>query len=430
MENTNYTMVAIAAVACLLIGGMIGMQMAPEGETITDTIEVEVAPLNGKTVSQGYVCGTTQLEIAKPWYDEITKDLTTISDRLGYDVDFEYMIDTHEGQAAIHLEKVQAFHSMDVEIIINSGGSSYVAACMSYMNENDMIMWSETSTSPIISIKDDSLFRMIPNDLVQAPAIAQMLTTYGIEAAVFIHVGNAWGDGIYNILTNEYAALGGVELEEIRFAPETQEFSNYLETLEKIVAPAIEEYGAEHVGLHFVCGTPIVMWLSQVKDYPALDSVTWFGSDGEVLLQQMIDDTPDSAIKHKVISTGPQPGSSPKWTALNERYWDLLSLPLGHMHTNGYDIAMILQTSILAAQSYDPVDLMPLQIPTCADHFGASGWTLLDETGDRAGVDYNLWGVKEINGEPEFVVYGIYKFVDDKIIWDTEMLGFTPTSIN
>ncbi len=430
MEKTNYTMLAVVAVVFLLIGGVIGTTLAPEGETKITTTNVEVAPLNGKTVTQGYVVGTTQLEVAKPWYDEITKDLTALADRLGYDVDFEYMIDTHENQAAVHLEKVQAFHSMGVEIIINSGGSSYVSACMSYMNENDMLMWSETSTSPIISIKDDSLFRMIPNDLVQAPAIAEMLTTYGIKAAVFVHVANAWGDGIYNILTTEYAARGGVEIEHIRFAAETQEFSNYLYILEQAIAPAVEEYGAEHVGVHFVCGAPIVVWLSQAEDYPILDSVTWFGSDGEVLLQQMIDDTPDAAVKHKIISTGPQPGSSPKWTALNERYYNLLGLPLGHMHTNGYDIAMVLQQTILQAQSYDPIDIIPLQIPTSANHFGASGWTLLDETGDRAGVDYNLWGVKEINGEPEFVVYGIYKFVDDKIIWDSEMLGFTPIGIN
>ena len=144
----------------------------------------------------------------------------------------------------------------------------------------------------------------------------------------------------------------------------------------------------------------------------------------------MLDDAPEAAIRHKVISTGPQPGNSPKWVALNERYYDLLSLPLGHMHTNGYDIAMVLQTSILAAQSYDPVDIIPLQIQTSADNFGASGWTILDKTGDRAGVDYNLWGVKEVNGEPTFVVYGVFKFVGKTIIWDTEMLGFTPTGID
>ena len=429
MEN-NSRMIVVAVVV-LVIGGSIGYFAAPkqtETEIVTQT--VEVAPLDGKNIQMGYLTGTTGLEAAQPWYDEITKDINSYAQLLGYDVTFEYMIDTHQDQSAIHLEKVQAFKSMGVDIVINAGGSSYVQACMSYMNENNMILWSETSTSPIISIKDDCLFRMIPNDLVQAPAIAKMLTSYGIKACVFVNIGNAWGDGIYNILSTEYAELGGVELQHIRFAPETQEFSSYLETVERAVAPAVEQYGAEHVGIHFVCGTPIVVWLSQASEFPTIASLTWFGSDGEVLLQQMIDDTPDDAIRHKVISTGPQPGSSPKWQALSARYYDLLSLPLGHMHTNGYDIAMVIEKSILEAQSYDPFDIIPLQIPICADYYGASGWTLLDETGDRAGLDYNLWGVKEINGKPQFVVYGVFKFVEDKIVWDTEMLGFTPISIN
>jgi len=426
--DKNTSLVAVLVLG-LLVGGGVGYYAAPpqiEETVVTNTVNVEILPLDGKNIQIGYLTTTQALETARPWYSEIETDMNSYAAKLGYDVTFQYLVDDDQNQAAIHLEKVQGFHSIGVDRVVNAGGSSKVAASMGYMNENNMILWSETSTSPIISVPDDCLFRMIPNDLVQAPAIAKMLWTYGIKACIFVHVANAWGDGIYNILNLEYAKYGGIELEHIRFAIETQEFSTYLQAAEEALGPAIEEYGAEHVAMHFVAGTPIVTWLSQANNFPLCDSVTWFGSDGEVLLQQMIDDAPDAAMKHKVISTGPIPGSSKKWQDLSDRYFDLLALPLGHGYTNGYDIAMVLMKTMLEAQSEDPSDIIPLQIPTCYDYFGASGWCRLDESGDRAGVDYNLWGVKEVNGEPTFVVYGIFNFLTDEILWDTEMLGFVP----
>jgi hypothetical protein len=97
----------IVAIVVLIIGGSIGYFAAPkqtETEIVTET--VEVAPLDGKNVQIGYLTGTTGLEAAQPWYDEIDKDMNSYAEQLGYDVTFEYMIDSHENQAAIHLEKV------------------------------------------------------------------------------------------------------------------------------------------------------------------------------------------------------------------------------------------------------------------------------------------------------------------------------------
>ncbi len=48
MENTNYTMIAIVAVVMLLLGAGVGYSMAPETEGVT--LEVNVNPLQGKTI--------------------------------------------------------------------------------------------------------------------------------------------------------------------------------------------------------------------------------------------------------------------------------------------------------------------------------------------------------------------------------------------
>jgi len=54
----------------------------------------------------------------------MTPDYNAYAAMLGYDVDFEFLIDDAQAQAAVHLEKVQGFKSIDVNVFIGGGYSS------------------------------------------------------------------------------------------------------------------------------------------------------------------------------------------------------------------------------------------------------------------------------------------------------------------
>lgn len=49
---------------------------------------------------------------------------------MNYDTELEFLIDTADGQAAIHLEKVQSFKAMDVSVFIGGGWSSQAQAAL------------------------------------------------------------------------------------------------------------------------------------------------------------------------------------------------------------------------------------------------------------------------------------------------------------
>jgi branched-chain amino acid transport system substrate-binding protein len=248
------------------------------GETI---VEVVVAPLEGKTIQIGYISSTTAgLETATPLVQDILMaDYNEYAAKLGMDVDFDWLIDDATGQAAVHLEKVQGFKSMDVNVFLGGGWSSHAQAALSYCNDNDMLMWSSSSTSPLLAIADDNLYRMCPDDTIQAPAISAMLLSHGIKAVVVMQRGDAWADGIYNYFEPAYTAGGGVVIEKIRYAGEATEFSNYLQTAEAKIADAIATYGIEHVALEVIAFSESVVMVTQAVDYPAVYSVPWFGSD-------------------------------------------------------------------------------------------------------------------------------------------------------
>ena len=427
------TLAIVLLVVGLVVGAGAGYMLKPsgtgeDGGDGTGTVEV-VLPLEGKTVQIGYISSTTVgLETATPLVEDIMAvDYNEYTELLGYDIEFEYLIDDATGQAAVHLEKVQGFKSMDVNLFIGGLWSSQAQAALSYCNDNDMLMWSTSSTSPLLAIADDNLYRMCPTDLVQAPAISAMIHSMGIEAVVLIYRGDAWADGIVNYFEPEYTENGGVILEKIRYAGESTEFSNYLQTAENIVSDAVAEYGEGKVGVELIAFAEFVTMISQAQDYETLYSLPWFGSDGTVLSQQAIDDAPTQAEHLKIYSTYAAPAESEMFTDLYNRYFDLVAQPFGYYSACAYDVGWILTKTVTESQSTDALDIIPLQRPTAYTQWGASGWNRLNDDGDRYASNYQIWGYGDIGEGLQNVVYGLYDSTADVVTWDTEALGFTPS---
>lgn len=399
--------------------------MAP---TETETEYVEVAPLSGTTVRIGYIVAETiGLETNTPLVqDMMVTDYNAYAAKMDYDVDFQYLIDDATGQAAVHLEKVQGFKAIDVSVFIGGAWSSQAAGAMSYVNDNDMLMWASSSTSPILGDKDN-LFRMCPDDKIQAPAIARMLESMGVQYIVVIQRADAWADGIMNYFRPAFEAKGGVILEVMRYQGESSEFSTYLQTAENIMKTAVETYGAEKCGVELIAFSESVTLVTQVEDYPTLYSLPWFGSDGTTMTQQFIDDAPRQAAHLRIYSTYAAPAETSKFNDLYDRYWELVSQPFGYYSACAYDIGWILTSTILEAQSSDAMDIIPQQAIACYNSFGASGWNELNEFDDRKGGNYQIWGYGDIGSGLQNVAYGLYNYLEDVVYWQTDWLGFTPT---
>ena len=275
-----------------------------------------------------------------------------------------------------------------------------------------MLMWSASSTSPLLAIPDDNLYRMCPTDLIQSPAIAAMLESRGIEHIIIMQRGDAWADGIYNFLVPDYEARGGEVLERIRYAGEATEFANYLQTAEDILAPAVAEYGADKCAMEIISFSESVTMVTQAEDFPAVYSVPWFGSDGTALTQQHVDDAPEQSAHLGIFSTLAAPAESPKFKELTDRYFGLVAQPYGYYSACTYDIAWVLAETMLETQSTDALDLIPLQATTCYNSFGASGWNQVNADGDRAVANYQIWAYN-----PEQYVAGLYDAVTGTVAW-------------
>ena len=430
MEMKGNTLAIVLLVVGLVVGAGAGYFLAPSGDGGDGgdgTVTVVQAPLEGKNIQLGYISSTTVgLETTVPLVDDIlTPDYNAYLAKLGMDTTMEFLIDDATGQAAVHLEKVQGYKSMDINVFIGGGWSSQAQAALSYCNDNDMLMWSSSSTSPLLAIADDNLYRMCPDDTIQAPAIAEMLVSHGIHAIVLIQRGDAWADGIYNYLEPAYTAKGGVIGEKIRYAGEATEFSNYLQTAEGVAESLVAEYGAEHVGVEIISFSESVVMVTQAQDYPTIYGLKWFGSDGTTLSQQHCDDAPVQTDHLKIYSTYAAPAESEKFADLYDRYYALVSQPFGYYSACSYDIGWVLTESIMNSQSLDATVLIPIQHDTAFNNFGASGWNRLNAAGDRYGSNYQIWSYHYQGDVVVPYVAGLYDGITGQVTW-YPAIGYVP----
>ncbi len=425
----NQTTLIVAAIIALVIGGIVGYTMAPTKTTETTT-EIEVNPLDGMVIKIAEITSNTNaLEQETPFVEEIiVPDIQAYLDLLGYDVTYEVLIDDAASNEAIHLEKVQSFQTLGVELIIGGRWSSQAEMALSYVNENDMLLFSPSSTSPLLAFPDDNLFRMCPTDLVQAPAVAEMLTSWGIEYTLVIHRKDAWADGIYNIFKTAYPDRGGEILGEIAYAGEVIEFSSYMQTASNIITEAIADYGAENVGVLIISFDEGATMVTQASDYPALMDVFWFGTDGTTFETRHLDDAPKASVHMKLFSTLAAPGYSSKYAALSTRYRASTSRDMAFYEAADYDTNWAILNAVLEAGSQEALKVMPLIQTVTYNMYGASGWTKLNSDDDRDIISYDIWGIDFVSpDEPRFVRYGVFDGTSLKVSWDTSLV--TPGSL-
>jgi len=425
-------MLIVLAVVGLVVGAGATYFLFPRTVEIAgeDVIEY-VAPLDGATIKMGNIFSDdANLETTLPLVDEIlVPRLNAYLDLLGYDAEVDILNDNALETPAIHLEKVQGFHAVDVDLVIGGRWSSQAQSALPYVNENKMLLFSPSSTSPLLAIPDDNLYRMCPTDVVQSDAIAEMLYQWGIEALAVIQRVDPWADGIYNLLVPELEDRGMVSETgwRISYNPESKEFASDLQTLEGIALEMVAGYGAERSAILVIGFSEVAIMITQADAYPTIyDEVRWFGTDGTAITQRIRDDAPTQAAHLQIPSTLAAPGISPKYRELNATNFPLVGQVLGYYQACTYDIAWVLLEAVLETQGVVAEDIIPFIDPITEKHYGTSGWTKLNEDGDRFPPDYEIWGYGTVGDRTEHVNYGVYRTAYGTVEWYTDRLGFEP----
>jgi branched-chain amino acid transport system substrate-binding protein len=365
------------------------------------------------------------LETTQPLVEEIIQeDLNEYAELLGLDIDIDLLVEDNQGTASIALEKTQTFKAMGINIIQGHGWSSQCQASLSFANENDVIMVSSSSTSPILAIPDDMLFRTCPTDFVQAPAIATMWQTWGVKAVLTMHRADAWGDGIWNVLEPLWEPAGIEDLGRIRYAGEVTEFSSYLAQANDIITEAIAEYGIDRVGMQFFSFDEERTIQTQAADYPNLMGIIWMCTESGGRDQLMLNEAGDLAVQTRHFSSlmGANEWNF-KFVSLDERYEQETERKASFYTGTTYDSNWMILKAILETGQQGAEQIAEMFIDMSYEHYGVTGGVSLDSNGDRQAQEFDIWGFYvNDEGENVFRKWGEYNGQAIDVTWDDAAL--------
>ena len=341
------------------------------------------------------------------------------ANKLCQNMKFDVVVEDTATSPTQALSKIQAMYGRGIKLIVGPMSSAEVSAVKSFADTNRIIIFSPSSTSPLLAVPNDYVYRIVPTDAVQSIALAELLVKLGIKKVVMVFRNDAWGKGLSDALVREARARGIEVLAVEGYDPAPGAFPT--------AAPAAVEKVARAVGapapdvafviISFEDDGLIVM--KRAAEDPVLSRVRWIGTDGFAYSKSLIEQVGREMASVKLLGTvtAPVDTKDPKYVEFKERFKAKAGVEPKAYDPYAYDAAMMLMRIVCELGTDDPVKVRETLERWGREgrYKGVTGVVYLDEAGDRAYANYVIWGVVLKDGKPQYVDAGYFYGVERRI---------------
>ncbi|MBS3978141.1 MAG: ABC transporter substrate-binding protein [Syntrophomonadaceae bacterium] len=335
----------------------------------------------------------------------------------------ELVIDDCATDPPTGLRKATSWYGKGVRFFVGPQSSGVAREVLAFANANKIIFSSPSSTAPGLAIPGDWLFRFCPSDAIQGPALARLIQDAGIEHLIFIWRGDTWGDGLKKA-TEDALKNTAVKIypQQLRYDPTLEAFTVQAALLNDYVKDLVaKKVPLNKIGVAIVAFEEIAPFFTAANAHPQLRKIGWFGTDGTAMSAALLKDATAGkfAIDTKFASTKTRPEAKvaqSNYDRVRQHVQQVLNRDTDAYSYNTYDIVWSYAMAIDEV-GYDAEKVKAI-LPRVADErsktYGASGHVVLNEAGDRAFADYNVW---VINDKREWENVGHFDSRANEIKW-------------
>ncbi|WP_342304531.1 ABC transporter substrate-binding protein [Methanolobus sp. ZRKC5] len=374
------------------------------GEATSESEDITIGallPITGNLASIG--------EASQAALEVSTEDINGYFSGLGSGKNVEVIARDTESNPATALEQLKELDEMGIKMVIGPQASNEAEAVLNYANENGIILLSTASTAPSLAIPDDNLFRFVPDDTNQGMILATFMNDEGTSAIIPMYRNDVWGNGLVDEIEKSFENLNGTVLEEIAYEPENTDLSAEVEALNERVVAATAENDDGSVAVLLCSFEEVTEIFNLAREYPALSDIDWYGTDGMALNKELISDKDAAAFAAEIDLKASIYG----YVVANDRYQQVgprIEEKLGRIPESyaltAYDALWIATFADLDAIP-DNDQSMKMAMKTLTDtYWGISGWTILNENGDRKYWNYDIWTVTDKDESYQWEIYG------------------------
>jgi branched-chain amino acid transport system substrate-binding protein len=416
LKRLGIFMVCLMVVALVLSGCGGSADPDPNGDDIVEHTIVSLVPLTGVLSTFGENSG----EVSKLAAAEINDWL----EAEGKSWRLRLVVEDTQTEPTVGLQKMQSWFGEGVRFFSGPQASGVARECLAFANSNQILFVSQSSTSPALAISDDWLFRFCTSDDIQGPAVATIAQAAGVKHLIFSWRGDTWGDGLQGA-SAEKAKTMGIEIypQELRYDPMLEDFTVQAASLNNYVNDLVGKGVAlTDIGIVVIAFEEIAPYMSAANAYPQLKEVVWIGSDGTALSEALGSSAvgAEFAAATKFISPMNRPEEGAKRDLVRDHVQKALGRETDAYSYNTYDIVWSLALAIDEV-GYDSAAVKKI-LPGIADKWskdnGASGHVVLNDAGDRAFADYDLW---MIDDTLKWVHVGFFDSRAGTINWEADV---------
>ena len=404
--------VLIALLVGVGIGYVIPREAAPAGGLQGEIPIGVLLPLTGDFASYG-ARGKACAELAE-------SDINDFVQNAGLPVTFRFYYEDTETKSDIALQKLQTLAAKGVKVVTGLLSSADVQAVKGYADTNKIVVITPFSTVAELGVAGDYIFRTIPHDDMEGVALAKLVYGLGFRYVAILQRKDPCDISIATMFKEKFEEFGGEILTFVEYEPGTSEFTSELQALEDAVGPAIAQHGVDKVAIQTLTWEDLAQVLAQAKARNSITlNVRWFGGDAVALSTVILEDAGDVANQTQLLAGFYYAPESPKKARVVDYVRNRLGQEPDIYSLIVYDSAWIAALSILQAGVNDGEAIQKVVLHAANNHFGASGWTELDETGDRTGLDIIFYQVQAVDSDYEWVVVAKYSAATGSVEWLT-----------
>jgi branched-chain amino acid transport system substrate-binding protein len=403
--KTNRVITGVALIAILILSAYIFYpREEPEEENIALSGEVQIG-----------VISPTDADLPKYVYmaELAESDINSYCVESGYNISFKFLTFSANGMAASALEITQSLHNVGVDLVVGGGWSSQLCVIKSYVNDNEILVISPSSTNPQEhSLQNDYIYRLCTHDFMTGEIMAEVCESLGLERVLIIERGDVWAEGVGNWFTREYS---GDVIGRVRYAAESSTFNEVLDEAENHLS---DEGLGSRVGVFLIAFKESNNILAELTHYPKLSNVTWLGSEPSILTLDPVG--LESIITNiRLISPLIKPFPSDRLDTITEEYEAEIDDVLDFYDTSIYDSCMVLGHSVIAAESINACMVRDVLPSVAEDYVGLTGPCGLDVNGDRRVFQM---GLHDLSVEPilRWNLIGYYDSTNGLVSWEED----------
>jgi len=307
---------------------------------------------------------------------------------------------------AVALEQMKRFHKQDIDIILGLESSENISKIKQYAQRNNMLLLSccSSASSPELTIPNDNLFRLVPDDSNQGEVLAKLLVKDGIKKIIPVWRDDIWGNSLLVEVNNYFNSTEGKVTDGIRYPPNSPEIVS-MSKLNEMVIEHVNGTNVDEVAVLFLSFKEIAqfMELGERSDTTQLEQVRWYGPGAITKENEIINNIQSLHFSQNIDLTTVQVAASnnANYTKVQKHLIDKLGKTPNAFVYPSYDAVWIIGLAMLETQSSDTSKIQA-KIPEIAeDYIGAIGPTTLNAAGDLAHAKYEVWKLQEGDwGEP------------------------------